>query len=277
MTPDDLDSRLRRAMDDVSSAWQSKASSANELMGDVRRRRVKRHRSVATIGCAVAAVIAVVLGTGVFSTTARTDHQVASGAGVRGPTPSVASGSTTSSGLSTSAGAPSGTDTASECASVTVESEASRCAGVFFATAAAIQGNVTANSAAGTSSSTPSPASVTVKVGQRVTVSLPATTAGNWEAPVVISTSDLSATLRQELPVSVSRAHPGVMRELGRVRNDARQSGSSVFEGMKPGDVVITATLASACPPASHQQATTVPPSCAESSNQWLMVVVVSR
>ena len=276
MTPDDLDSRLRRALDEISSAWQPKGCSAHELVGDVSRRRVKRHRSVATIGCAVAAAIAVVVGTGVFSTTARTDNRVASGAGVRGPTPSVGSGSTASSGLSTS-GAPSGTSTASECASVTVESGVSRCAGVFFATAAVIQGFSTSNSAAGTSSTTPSLASVTVKVGQRVTVSLPATTTGYWGAPVVVSTSSLSATLRQELPVSVSRAHPGVMRAVGQARNGARQSGSSVFEAMKPGDVVVTATLARACARPSNQQATTVSPSCAEISNQWLMVVVVSR
>ena len=276
MTPDDLDSRLRRALNEVSSAWQPNGCSAKELVGDVSRRRVKRHRSVATIGCAVAAAIAVVVGTGVFSTTARTDNRVASGAGVRGPTPSVGSGSTASSGLSTS-GAPSGTSTASECASVTVESGVSRCAGVFFATAAVIQGFSTSNSAAGTSSTTPSLASVTVKVGQRVTVSLPATTTGHWGAPVVVSTSSLSATLRQELPVSVSRAHPGVMRAVGQARNGARQSGSSVFEAMKPGDVVVTATLARACARASNQQVTTVSPSCAEISNQWLMVVVVSR
>ena len=277
MTPDDLDSRLRRAMDEVSSAWQPKGSSASELVGEVSRRRVKRHRSVATIGCAVAAVIAVVVGTGVFSTTARTDNRVASGPGLRGPTPSVGSGSTASPGLSTSAGAPSGTSTASECASVTVESEASRCAGVFFATAAAIQGFSTSNSAAGTSSTTPSPASVTVKVGERVTVSLPATTTGSWGAPVVVSSSSLSATLRQELPVSVSPAHPGVMRTVGRARNGARQSGTSVFEAVKPGDVVVTATLARACARASNLQAPIVSPSCAEISNQWLMVVVVSR
>jgi hypothetical protein len=277
MTLDDLDSRLRRAMDEVSSAWQPKGCSAHELVGDVSRRRVKRHRSVATIGCAVAAAIAVVVGTGVFSTTARTDNRVASGAGLRGPTPSVGSGSTASSGLSPSAGAPSGTNTASECASVTVESGVSRCAGVFFASAAVIQGFSTSNSAAGTSSTTPSPASVTVKVGQRVTVSLPATTTGHWGAPVVVSTSSLSATLRQELPVSVSHAHPGVMRAVGQARNGARQSGSSVFEAMKPGDVVVTATLARACARASNQQVTTVSPSCAEISNQWLIVVVVSR
>jgi hypothetical protein len=46
---------------------------------------------------------------------------------------------------------------------------------------------------------------------------------------------------------------------------------------MKPGDVVVTATLARACARASNQQVTTVSPSCAEISNQWLIVVVVSR
>jgi hypothetical protein len=277
MTPDDLDSRLRRTMDEVSSAWQPKACPAKELVGDVSRRRVKRHRSVATIGCAVAAAIAVVAGTGVFSTTARTDNRVASGAGVRGPAPSVGSGSTASSGLASSAGAPSGTSTASECASVTVGSGVSRCAGVFFASAAGIQGFATSNSAAGTSSTTPSPASVTVKVGQRVTVSLPATTTGSWGAPVVVSASNLSTTLRQELPVSVSRAHPGVMRAVGQAQNGARQSDTSVFEAMRPGDVMVTATLARACARASNLQAPIVSPPCAEISNQWLMVVVVSR
>jgi hypothetical protein len=276
MTTDDLDSRLRRAMDEVSSAWQPKGSSANELMGDVSRRRVKRHRTVATIGCAVAAIIAVVVGTGVLSTTARTDNRVASGSGPRVPTPTVG-GSTATSGPSSSVGTPSGAGTESECVSVSVESGVSRCAGAFFATAAVIQGFASANSAAGASGVTSSPASVTVKVGQRVTLSLPATKAGSWGAPIVASASSLSATLHQELPVSVSRTHPGVMRAVGRARNGARQSGSSVFEAIKPGDVVITATLASACPPASHQQATTVSPSCAEVPNQWFMVVVVSR
>jgi hypothetical protein len=263
-------------MDEVSSAWQPKGYPANELMGDVSRRRVKRHRTVATIGCAVAAIIAVVVGSGVISTAARTDNRVASGASLRAPTPSVG-GSTATSRHSSGAGTPPGAGTESECVSVGVGPGAQRCAGEFFATAADIRGSAIANSAAGASSVTSSLAPVTVKVGQRLTLSLPPTNAGSWGAPVVASASSLSATLHRELPVSVSRAHPGVMRAVGRARNGARQSGSSVFEAMKPGDVVITATLASTCAPASHQQATTVSPSCAEIANQWFTVVVISR
>jgi hypothetical protein len=178
MTPDDLDTRLRRALHEVSSAWQPNAGSAIALVDSVNRRRVRRHRSALTVGCAMAAAIAVV-GTGVFSTSAKTDNRVASGAGLRGQMPSAGSSSTTSAGHSPVANLPSGTNTASECASVTVDSGVSRCAGVS-ANGASIQGIATSNSAAGASSATPSPASIPIKVGQHVTMSLPATTAGFW-------------------------------------------------------------------------------------------------
>lgn len=278
MTPDDLDSRLRRALDEVSSAWQPSGRSATEFLGNVSRRRTRRHRSVVTTGCAVAAAVAVAVGVGVYSTTSRTDNREASGASLHRPTPSTGSGSSAAPGLSQRAGLPTRASTALECASVKVESGVSRCAGVLFATPSATQGGfATSNAAAGTSSTTATPPSVTIEVGQHVTVSLPATAAGSWGAPVVVAASSLSAPLRQELPVSQSAVRAGVMRAVGRVRAGAKQSGTSVFEAVKPGDVVLMATLAGTCARASNGQATIVSPSCAEISTQWLLLVVVSR
>lgn len=267
MTPDDLDSRLRRALDEVSSAWQPSERSTTEFLGDVGRRRMRRHRSLVTTVAAVAAAVAVAVGAGVYSTTSRTDNRQVSGASLHSPTPPTGS---------RSAASPGGNGT-SECASVKVESGVSRCAGVFFATPPATQGFATSNSAAGTSSTTATPTSVTVKVGQHVAVSLPATATGSWRALVLVAPSGLSETLRQELPVSEPAAHSGVMRALGRVRAGAKQSGRSVFEAVKPGDVVLMATLAGTCAHVSSGQATIGSPSCAEISTQWLLLVVVSR
>jgi len=67
------------------------------------------------------------------------------------------------------------------------------------------------------------------------------------------------------------------MQAVGRVRAGAKQSGTSVFEAVKPGDVVLMATLADTCAHTSNRQATIVSPSCAEVSTQWLLLVVVSR
>jgi hypothetical protein len=75
----------------------------------------------------------------------------------------------------------------------------------------------------------------------------------------------------------VISAHSGVMRAVGRARNRARQSVTSEFEAMKPGDVVVTATLARSCVRTPNLQALPVPPSCTEIPNQWLVVVVISR
>ncbi len=278
MTPDDLDSRLRRALDEVSSVWQPSGRSATEFLGDVSRRRMRRRRSLVTTGCAVAAAVAVALGVGVYSTTSRTNNREASGASVHRPTPSTGSGSAAVPGPSQRAGLPTRRNETSECASVKVESGVPRCAGVFFGTPSAAQGGFgTANAAAGTSSTTATPPSVTVKVGQHVAVSLPAAAMGSWRAPVVVAASSLSAPLRQELSVSQAAAHAGVMRAVGRIRPGAKQTGPSVFEAVAPGDVVLTATLAGTCAPASNEQATSVSPSCAEISTRWLLLVVVSR
>ena len=278
MTPDDLDSRLRRALDEVSSAWRPNGQSPTEFLDDVGRRRMRRHRSVVRIGCAVSAAVIIAIGAGVYSTTSRTDNRVASGASLHRPTPSTGSGSTTAPGLSQRVGAPSRGNDSFECASVKVESGVSRCAGVFFATPSATPGGfATASAAAGTSSTTATPPSVTVKVGQHVAVSLPATAAGSWRAPVVVAASSLSAPLRQELSVSQAATHAGVMRAVGRVRAGAKQSGTSVFEAVKSGDVVLMATLAGTCARTSNGQATIVSPACAEISTQWLLLVVVSR
>ena len=275
MTPDHLDSRLRRTLHEVSSAWQPSGRSATEFLGDVSRRRMRRHRSVVTIGCAFAAAVAVAVGAGVYSTTSRTDNREASGASLHRPTPSTGSGNAAVPGLSQRVGPPiRGKDT---CASVKVESGVSRCAGVFFATPPATQGFATSNGAAGTSSTTATPASVTVKVGQHVAVSLPATAAGSWRAPVIVAPSRLSATLRDGLPITEPLTYPGVMRVAGHVRAGVERSGTSVFEAVKPGDVVLMATLGGACARASNGQATLVSPSCAEISTQWILLVVVSR
>jgi hypothetical protein len=112
-------------------------------------------------------------------------------------------------------------------------------------------------------------------VGQHVTVSLPATTSGSWRAPVVVAASKLSATLRQQLPASHSPARPGVVRAVGRARLGANQSVTEVVEAVKPGDVVLMATLARHCARISSQQARTASPSCPGVSTQWLILLVV--
>jgi hypothetical protein len=269
MTPDDLDLRLRRAFDEVSSAWQPKEGSATELVSAVSRRRARQHRSVMAIGCAVVATLALVVGVGVYSTTSKPGNREAS-IGLHGPTAPTGSGSPASSGLSPRVVPPQPqANRTLECALVTVESGVSRCGGVYVSTPPASSGFSAQNSTADTASATSTPASVTVEVGQHVTVRLPAASSGAWRGPGVVATSRLSATLRQELPSSQSPAHPGVVR-VGRVRGGAKGAVTAVFEAAQPGDVVLTATLARAC-----AQAKAAPPSCAGAWSRWVILLVV--
>jgi hypothetical protein len=90
-----------------------------------------------------------------------------------------------------------------------------------------------------------------------------------------VAASRLSATLRQELPVSQSLAHPGVVRVIGRVRVGAKQPVTAALEAVKPGDVVLTATLARDCARTSNRQAKIASPSCPGVSTQWLILLVV--
>ncbi len=276
MMPDDLDSRVRRAFAETTSAWQPNGPSAADVVGDVRRRQMKRRRTVITTGCSVGVLVALAVGTGVYSTQSRTDNRQASGTGLHRPSTSTRSASAASPGPSNLAPQQQATS-ALGCASVTVDSGVSRCAGVIVASPSASSAFSTANGAAGATSATSAPASVTVKVGQHVAVSLPPTPAGSWREPVMDAPSRLSAPLRHDLSVTEPLTHPGVMRVVGRVRAGAGRLSAAVFEAVKPGEVVLTTTLVRACAQASTKQTTLAPPSCAGGSTQWILLVVVSR
>lgn len=275
MTPDDLDLRLRRALDEVSSAWQPTTSSVPELVNAAGRRRARRHRSAMTIGCAVVVGIALVVGAGVYSTTSRTDNRVASSGSLQKSTPPTASGSTASPGLSKRVAPPHQANHTLECASVTVASGSPQCAGVYVSASPASSALFAHNSVAGTADATSTPASLTVPVGQHVTVRLPATALASWRGPVAITASRLSATLGQGLPAGQSPAPPGAVRVVGRVRAGAKRTVTTVFEGTKPGDVVLTATLARACTHAPNHRAKLASPSCTGIPTKWLILLVI--
>jgi hypothetical protein len=112
-------------------------------------------------------------------------------------------------------------------------------------------------------------------VGQHVTVRLPSTALASWRGPVAIAASRLSATLRRGLPASQFPAPPGAVRVVGRVRVGAKRAVTAVFEATKPGDVVLTATLARACARTSDHQAKSTSPSCTGISPRWLVLLVV--
>ena len=275
MTPDDLEGRLRRAFDEVSAGWQPNGGSAAELVSAVRRHRATRHRRVVTIGCAVAAVLALVVGAGAYSAS-KTDTRVASSAGPHGPTPSTGSAAAARPRLPNAvAEPPQRTNGTWGCTSVTAGSGVSRCAGVYLPTSTS-SGFSAENAPAATASSTSTSASVAVRVGQRVTVDLPTTTSGTWSEPVVADLSRLPATLRQQLPVLRSPAHPGVVRVVGGVRGAAKHSVTAAFEATNSGDVVLTATLTDDCARPSNRPAGIVSPSCPGTSAQWVLLLVVS-
>jgi hypothetical protein len=276
MNSDDLEPRLRRAFDEVSSQWQPNGGSGTDFVRAVSRRRAKKLRSVVTVGCAVAVVLVLVVGAGIYSTS-RTDKRETASAGLHGPTRSTVSGSAVAPGLPEGTALPQlQANPPLKCAKVTVESGASQCAGAYLTTSAIGSGSAQAT-ATGAASPTSTPASVTVEVGRHVTVVLPATTSGSWTDPTAVDVSKLSPTLRQELPVIQYSADPGVVRVAARVRRSANQSVTAVFEAAKPGHVVVMSTLTQHCAHTSPGQAHTASPTCSEISTQWLVVLVVVR
>ena len=279
MTPDDLDSRLRQAFTETSSALQPSVRPAADIMDALRRRRERRHRSLVTVGCVVVAALAV--GAGSYSYASRTDNREASGVRAHSPITTTRTAAAAAPGVARR-GTPSqqAQSTLACAASVTVGSGPSRCVGVFSASASNGSEFSASNSAGGTAdvpSAPAAPVSVTATVGQHVTVSLPVAPVGSWGAPIATPASALPATVRQELG-SNSAAHVGAMRVVVPAQSGGKLSASTVFEAVKPGDVVLTATLKGACTPSSDPQATTVPPPCAGIRTSWsLLVVIASR
>lgn len=276
MTSDDLEPRLRRAFDEASSAWQPNGDSANDFVGVIKVRRARKQRKVVTIGCSVAVVLALVVGVGIYSTS-RTDNRQTASAELHGPTRSTVSSSAVVPGLPKSAALPQQQEKPTlKCAKVRVESGVSQCAGVLLSISSISSGSAQI-SAAATAIPTSTAASVTVEVGQHVTVVLPATPSGSWREPTAVDASRLSPTLRQELPVIEYPVEPGALRVIGRVRRTPNQSVTTVFEAVKPGDVVLMSTLDHDCERPSTEQAQTTSPTCSGISTQWLTVLIVVR
>jgi hypothetical protein len=274
MISDDLEPRLRRAFEEASSAWQPNGGSATDFVRAVSRRRARRRRSVVTIGCGVAALLAVVAGAGIYSTS-RTDNREVSSGSLKGATRTTVSGAAVGAGLGKSALAPQpGANPALKCAKVRVESGEPHCAGVFLPTSSISSGSAQSVASAA-APPTSMAATVTVGVGQQVTVVLPATTSGSWRAPTAVDVSGLSPTLHQELPPIQYSADPGVVRVVGGVRRAANQSITAVFEAEKPGDVVLVSTLAPDCGRTPNRQSENISPTCPGASRQWLTVLVV--
>jgi hypothetical protein len=275
MTSNDLEPRLRRAFDEVSSEWQPNGGSASDFVRAVSRRRARKQRTVVTVGCAVAVVLALVVGGSVYSAS-RTDSREASGTGLHGSTPSTPPGPAAVPGLPESTASPQlRANPPLRCVKVRVESGVPQCAGAYLTVSSASSGSAQNIAGATVASPTSATPPVTVEVGHHVTIVLPATASGSWTDPTAVDVSMLSPTLRQELPVIQSTADPGVIRVADRVRRSANQSVTAVFEAAKPGDVVLMSTLTQHCARTSPGQPGTTSPACPGGSTRWLTVLVV--
>lgn len=272
MTAGDLESRLHRALVQTSLAWQPSEPSAHEIVGQVRRRRARRVRTWIATGCVVTGLTVVA---GVYSyvskTTGNRPTTSATAKSPATPTPGTAPGPGHSNRVVPSPQAPA----TQACISVTVGSGQSQCVGFFVSPTLGVQEFSPSN--AGPAGNTAAlPVSLSMKVGQRVTVSVPATTAGAWSAPVAVPASALPATLRQELPGSEPSSAVGAMRVAIKTQPNRARSGSTVFEALKPGDVTLAATAVTGCAKASSNRAATAPSSCVETGTRWAVLVIIA-
>ncbi len=273
MMAGDLDSRLHRAVVRTSLAWQPSEPSVHDIVDQIHRRRVRRVRTWITTGCVVTGLLVVASAYTYVSRT--TGNRATTSAAAKSPAISTAPGSGPTPGHSNRAVPSPQAPGTLACISVTVGSDQTPCAGLFVAPALGVQGFSPSN--AGTAgNATATAISVSVKVGQRVTVSVPATTAGVWSAPVADSASALPAPLRQELPGSKVSSAVGAMRVAIEVQANRKRSGSTVFVASKPGDVVLTATAVTGCAEASSNRAAPVPSSCIETGTRWAVLVVIA-
>jgi hypothetical protein len=252
MMPDDLDTRLRRALIETSSTLPPTRPSATDIVGRIRRRRARRN--MAATSCAAVVVLAV--GIGAYSHTSTSHPEAAA--------PGVANHSAASKGAQK--------DLACG-VSVTVGAGPSRCAGVFSTAAgqAPVPTSGAASAAQGTNAAASS--SVTVGVGGRITVSLPA---GQWGAPTPVPLSALPANVRRDFAGDHPAAPPGILRAVTPVPTGARPSPTTAFEAEKPGVVALTATLANACSIPSDAQTADKPAPCAAARTRWTLFVVIA-
>jgi len=288
MAPDQLEQRIRRALTGSSSSWQPAGSAASEVVDSVRRRRLRRRRYTATIGSAL--VVALVVGAGAFSFTSRGQdaHVFAARAPSAASSSRAASGATsksagraapsTSSNQETSSNQAAAPGPLAGCAvSVAVGSGPSRCAGVLSSGASSAFG-IAGTTAHGPSYAAATPESLTVVVGQRVTVELGPSPVGAWRTPAAVRPSALSSRVRQEFALGTPTARHGVLRLVSSRRSGGTGPVSTIFEPLRPGVVVLASTLGGACAPGSSPTATTVPTRCAGVPTTWtLKLIVTSR
>jgi hypothetical protein len=283
MRTDDLDWRLRQALAETGSAWQPSGRSAADMVDRVRRRSVRRKRNIAMGACALAVVL--VVGVGVHSTTSRTSNREASSAGAPSSIASTEPRPPAAAGIAVPPAPvhprnrldqPQGTVACA--ASVTVGSGPSRCAGLVTASPSSGSGFSTSNSAAGTPEETNAqsiPVSITAPLGRHVSVDMPLAPLGAWNAPISVTAPGVPATLRHELGLDPA-VHLGAIRVIASTRGVGTRSASTVFAGVKPGVVVLSATLKGACLPSTNAHASTGPPSCAAIRTRWTLVVFIT-
>jgi hypothetical protein len=296
MAPDEIESRLRRSLAEASADWQPSGPAAADIVDGVRRRRAQRRRTAAMTGCA--AVVVLALGVGAYSLAGSTGTPGVSG--VKALAPPTSTGAPAASGGAVRLGpspppaeAPANAAAAS-CASVTVGSGVPQCAGIIHAPSS-VQGTFGVNSAPGvagapatTTSIAPSPAnvpppsppasptpiSVTVRVGQRLAVTLPMTAGGSWGTPVAVPASDLATGTQEEFGGHDALARPGAVRVVRPAHRRRGTRATTVFEAVRPGPVVLSATVRSTC----TGDVTRAPgaPSCAVGPTSWTLLVLVT-
>lgn len=283
MRTDDLDSRLRQALAENASAWQPSGRSAADMVDRVRLRSVRRKRNIAMgVG---ALVVALVVGVGVHSATSRTGNREASSTGAPSSISSTEPRPPAAAGLAVppAPDQPQNTfdqpqSTVACAASVTVGAGPSRCAGVVAASPSTGSGFSTSNSAAGAPEERTAqsiPVSITAPVGRHISVNMPLAPLGAWNAPIAVTAPDVPASLRQELGLDPA-VHLGAILVIASTREAGNRSASTVFAGVKPGVVVLSATLKGACPPSSNPHPSTGPTSCATIRTRWTLVVVIT-
>lgn len=276
MRTDDLDSRLRQALAENASAWQPSGRSAADMVDRVRLRSVRRKRNIAMgVG---ALVVALVVGVGVHSATSRTGNREASSTGAPSSISSTEPRPPAAAGIAVPPAPDQPQSTVACAALVTVGAGPSRCAGVVAASPSTGSGFSTSNSAAGVPEERTAqsiPVSITAPVGRHISVNMPLAPLGAWSAPIAVTAPDVPASLRQELGLDPA-VHLGAILVIASTREAGNRSPSTVFAGVKPGVVVLSATLKGACPPSSNAHASTGPTSCATIRTRWTLVVVIT-
>ncbi|MGO9028428.1 MAG: hypothetical protein ACLQOZ_07350 [Acidimicrobiales bacterium] len=275
MMPDDLDSRLRQAFSQTSSAWQPAAPAVTDLVDGVHRRRARRRRVLTAAGCAVAALV---VAAGAYSTTSRpAGRQVTAQAPSPTTTGKVSAGANRAASAEPVPGsAASGSLATPSCAvDVTVGSGPSRCAGVLSTTSSA-SATASSNGASAEFGAADAPeTTVSAEVGQHVSVVPAPTPAGSWSTPVEVPISTLPVTLRRQIAAGEGAARGSLIRLATPVGAGGTPSPVTVFDATKSGVVVVGATLTSPCRPPSSAPTTDGSRACDGSRSVWTLVIVI--